>query len=110
MKKHEILSPQFRATLFDPPSDVASIVRHYTFSMEDLALIRQKRRDANRLGFAVHLAYLRYPGRVLGPAEMPPKDMLAFIAHQLQVNPSAFLDYGQREATRSYGGKWVMPV
>jgi hypothetical protein len=100
MKKHEILSPQSRATLFDPPSDVASIVRHYTFSMEDLALIRQKRRDANRLGFAIHLAYLRYPGRVLSPSEMLPKDMLAFIAHQLQVNPSAFLDYGQREATR----------
>ncbi|EIM30400.1 Tn3 family transposase [Microvirga lotononidis] len=100
MKKHEILSPQSRATLFDPPSDVASIVRHYTFSMEDLALIRQRRRDANRLGFAVHLAYLRYPGRVLSPSEMPPKDMLAFIAHQLQVNPSAFLVYGQREATR----------
>jgi Domain of unknown function (DUF4158) len=100
MKKHEILSPQSRAALFDPPLDVASIVRHYTFSTEDLALIRQKRRDANRLGFAVHLAYLRYPGRVLSPSEMPPKDMLAFIANQLLVNPSAFLDYGQREATR----------
>jgi TnpA family transposase len=90
MKKHEILSPQSRAALFDPPSDVASIVRHYTFSMEDLALIRQRRRDANRLGFAVHLTYLRYPGRVLRPSEMPPKDMLAFIANQLQVNSSAF--------------------
>jgi hypothetical protein len=59
MKKHEILSPQSRTVLFDPPSDVAAIVRHYTFSMEDLAQIRQRRRDANRLGFAVHLAYLR---------------------------------------------------
>ncbi len=64
MKKHEILSSQSRATLFGPPSDVTSIVRHYTFSMEDLALIRQRLRDANRLGFAAHLAYLRYPGRV----------------------------------------------
>ena len=65
MKKHEILSPQSRAALFDPPTDPAAIVRHYTFSPEDMALIRQRRRAANRLGFAVHLAYLRFPGRVL---------------------------------------------
>ena len=30
MKKHEILSPQSRAALFDPPTDPAEIVRHYT--------------------------------------------------------------------------------
>ena len=40
-----------------------------TFSIEDVALIRQRRRNANRLGFAVHLAYLRFPGGVLGPNE-----------------------------------------
>ena len=44
-----------------PPTDPAAIVRHYTLSPEDLALIRQRRRAANRLGFAVHLAYLRFP-------------------------------------------------
>jgi hypothetical protein len=40
-------------------------VRHYTFSIEDVTLIRQRRRNANRLGFAVHLAYLRFHGRVV---------------------------------------------
>lgn len=78
MKKHEILSPQSRAALFDPPTDPAEIVRHYTFSPEDLALIRRRRRDANRLGFAVLLAYLRFPGRVQGVAEVPPANMLRF--------------------------------
>ena len=57
---------------FDPPMEVRAIVRHYTFSIEDVALVRQRRRNANRLGFAVHLAYLRFPGRVLGPNETPP--------------------------------------
>ena len=75
MKKHEILSPQARAALFDPPTDPAAIVRHYTLSPDDLALIRRRRRDANRLGFAVHLAYLRFPGRVLGIDETPAGDM-----------------------------------
>ena len=32
MKKHEILSPHARATLFDPPTEPTAIVRHYTFS------------------------------------------------------------------------------
>jgi len=67
MTPRQLLSPQARAALFDPPTEVRAIVRHYTFSIEDLALIRQRRRNANRFGFAVHLAYLRFPGRVLGP-------------------------------------------
>jgi Domain of unknown function (DUF4158) len=50
MTPRHLLSPQSRAALFDPPTDPAAIVRHYTFSPDDLALIRQRRRDANRLG------------------------------------------------------------
>ena len=99
MKKHEILSPQSRAVLFDPPIDPAAIVRHYTFSPEDLALIRQRRRDANRLGFAVHLAYLRFPGRVLGIEEIPPADILSFIADQLSIKPESLNTYARREET-----------
>jgi TnpA family transposase len=100
MKKHEILSPQSRSALFDPPADPAAIVRHYTFSLEELALIRQRRRDANRLGFAVHLAYLKFPGRVLSSGEIAPHDMMAFIAGQLEIKSSAFDEYAQRTETR----------
>jgi hypothetical protein len=100
MKKHEILSPQSRAVLFDPPTDPAEIVRHYTFSPEDLALIRRRRRDANRLGFAVHLAYLRFPGRARSAAEVPPANMLGFIADQLGCELTALDNYARREETR----------
>src|SRR5271157_4847863 len=100
MKKHEILSPQSRAALFDPPTDPAAIVRHYTFSPEDLALIRQRRRAANRLGFAVNLAYLQFPGRVPGVDEAPPADMLAFIAAQVGCEAAEFAGYARREETR----------
>ena len=34
----------------------------YTFSAQDLAAILKRRREDNRLGFAVHPAVLRYPG------------------------------------------------
>ena len=100
MKKHEILSPQSRATLFNPPIDPAAIVRHYTLSPDDLTLIRQRRRDANRLGFSVHLAYLKFPGRVLGSEETPATDMVAFLAHQLGVESDAYREYAQRDETR----------
>jgi hypothetical protein len=86
MAPRHILSPQSRAALFDPPTDPAAIVRHYTFSADDLALIRQRRRAANRLGFAVHLAYLRFPGRVLGADEAPPVEMVAFVASQIECD------------------------
>jgi TnpA family transposase len=100
MKKHEILSPQSRTALFDPPTDAGAIVRHYTFSLDDMALIRQRRRAANRLGFAVNLAYLRLPGRVLGIEEIPPADMLAYIAKQITCEPASFDVYAQRGETR----------
>jgi TnpA family transposase len=100
MPPHEILSPQIRASLFDPPTDAADIVRHYTFSAEDMGLIQNRRRPHNRLGFGVHLAYLRYPGRVLAPNEMPPRAMLSYIADQLQLSAEFFSDYATREETR----------
>ena len=100
MTLRQLLSPQARAALFDPPTDIRSIARHYTFSIEDLTLIRQRRRNANRLGFAVHLAYLRFPGRVLSPKETPSAYLLAFIADQLRIDPNDFVDYAQRGETR----------
>ncbi|MDI4643183.1 Tn3 family transposase [Rhodoblastus acidophilus] len=100
MKKHEILSPQSRAALFDPPTEPMAIVRHYTYSVADLALIRRRRRDANRLGFAVHLAYLRFPGRALGAEESPPPNMLSFVASQIGSEPTSFAAYARRSETR----------
>jgi hypothetical protein len=100
MPVRQMLSPQTRAELFDPPPDPAAIVRHYTFSTEDLALIRRRRRAANRLGFAVHLAYLRFPGRAVGADENPPEGMIGFIAAQIGCDPFAFAAYARRDETR----------
>ena len=90
MKKHEILSPQSRAALFDPPTDPAAIVRRYTFSPEDSALIRQRRRAANRIGFAIQLAYFRHPGRIMRVDEAPPEDMLTSSPGRLTLIQETF--------------------
>ncbi len=100
MPRRQLLSPQARSSLFDPPRDSASIMRFHTLSPEDLALARRRRRPPNRLGFAVQLAYLRHPGRALEPEEVPPEAMLVFIAQQLGIEPAAFRDYARRDTTR----------
>jgi TnpA family transposase len=76
------------------------MVRHYTLSSEDRALIIAKRTAATQLGFAMMLLYLRYPGRVLAAGECPPAPTLAFVARQLGVSKGAFTIYGRRDETR----------
>ena len=69
MTPRQLLSPQAHVALFDPPTEVRAIVRHYTLSIEDLALIRQRRRNANRFGFAVHLYFYHLTVRLLASQE-----------------------------------------
>jgi len=59
------------------------MVRHYTLIPEDLDLINRRRGDPNRLGFALMLCYMRFPGRVLQQGEQPPTALCAFVAEQL---------------------------
>lgn len=103
MPTREILSPTQRlqfTTLPDPMSD-RDLARQYTLTAEDLVVIRQHRGDHNRLGFAVQLAYLRFPGRPLGPGEHVPPTILAYIAAQLDVTPAVMAHYARdRDATR----------
>ena len=80
MPPRTLLSSEQRTRLFAIPSDSVEMARHYLFGAEDLALIRTKRRSINRLGFAVQLCLLWYPGLGMGPAEQPPEGMIAFVA------------------------------
>jgi hypothetical protein len=51
-------------------------------------------------GFAVELCLLRHPGQGLGFGDHPPEAMIAFVARQLNVSPTAFSDYALRDQTR----------
>ena len=80
------LTPEQRYALTQIPADLSDreIARHYTFTQKDLDLIRQRRRLHNRLGFAVQLAVLRFPGRPLKDLAGIPARVLAAIADQVQ--------------------------
>jgi TnpA family transposase len=88
------------AALFDPLTDQRELVRHYTLSDADIAMIRRCRGDHNRLGYALMLCYLRYPGRPLRATERPPAALVSFVAEQTDVPPEAIDDYLASEQNR----------
>src|SRR4051794_8175540 len=75
------------------------LVQHWTLSDTDFAAIDQRRRDRNRIGFALQLCALRYPGRLLRPGELIPAEALRFIAEQLGADPDALTSYATRSDT-----------
>ena len=101
MRQQQLTEAQI-AVLFDPPTDQREMIRHYTLSAADLAAIRRCRGDHNRLGHALMLCYLRYPGRPLKAGERPPRSLLSFIAEQIDALPGAIGDYlaGERNRQR----------
>lgn len=101
MAKRKLLKVQDRQALFDIPTDEDSLIRHYSLSPADRLEIEVRRREHNRLGFAVQLSMMRYPGRALIANEMPPKAMLNYIAEQVGADPASFDLYARREQTRT---------
>jgi TnpA family transposase len=70
MPRRELLTAAQREALPAFPDEAENLLQHYVLSVRDLAAARQHRGDHNRLGFAVQLCYLRYPGRVLAPTKL----------------------------------------
>lgn len=100
MPRRSILSVTERESLLALPDTKDELIRYYTLSETDLSIIRQRRGPANRLGFAVQLCYMRYPGVMLAVDEEPFPPLLRLVATQLKVPPEAWGDYGQRAETR----------
>jgi len=100
MPRRSILSTVERDSLLSMPEARDELIRHYTFSENDLAIIRQHRGAANRLGFAVQLCYMRYPGVMLSADEVPCPPLLRLVATQLKMAGECWEEYGQRDQTR----------
>jgi TnpA family transposase len=90
---------QFDALLALPTGE-AGLIRHYTLSPDDLAVIARRRRPHNRLGFALQLCALRYPGRLIRTGEPVPMEVVRFLGEVLDIDPDAIGDYATRAPTR----------
>ena len=100
MPRRSILSAAERDSLLALPDTQDELIRHYTFSEPDLSLIRQRRGDANRLGVAVQLCLLRFPGQGLLPDAVVPVPLLQWIGRQLRLDATCWPQYAEREETR----------
>ena len=76
------------------------MVRHWLLSEQDMAHINERRRDQNRLGYAVQLCLLRYPGWPLRADEPAPSNLLDYIGQQLGAGTDEFAEYAKRDNTR----------
>jgi TnpA family transposase len=99
MARRSILSAAERDALIACPNDDDLIIQFYTFNESDLAIIQQHRGSENRLGFAVQLCYMRYPGVILGINDKPNSNVIQFITNQLNIEPSDWERYGIRKNT-----------
>jgi TnpA family transposase len=87
-------------TLLLVPDSYEELARQYTFSDTDISIIKQHRGVANRLGFAVQLCYMRYPGVILPAEHDPDKQLIRFVAEQVNLEPVEWGKYAQRAETR----------
>jgi TnpA family transposase len=99
MARRSILTAIERDSLTAAPNDDDSIIQFYTLNDSDIATILQRRGPENRLGFAVQLSYMRYPGIMLGVNDNPNLLIVEFIARQLNIPSSAWERYGTRKNT-----------
>lgn len=99
MTRRQLLTDEERQALLGIPLDPDGMARRFTLSRADLDLVAERRRDANRIGFAVQLALLRYPGVALSQLEQPVEPLVQWLAKQLEIPTAPFSGYAQRPQT-----------
>ena len=100
MPRRSILSATERDNLLALPESPDDLIQHYSFTESDLSSIRQRRGNPNRLGFAVQLCLLRYPGYALTVEMAVPDPIIQWISRQIQIDAAAWSQYGVRDQTR----------
>src|SRR5690625_1238709 len=98
----ELLTADQRTEFVRIPLDMTEreLEIYYTFSQYDLEIINRHRRDHNRLGFAVQLCVLRYPGWSLSYVEPIPDLVIQYIAKHINADPDSFSLYAKRDPTK----------
>ena len=79
MPRRSILSVLERASLYAVPDDLSELITRFAFTEQDLTIIGSHRGVENRLGFAVQLAYMRFPGVMLGVDQEPSSIVVRFV-------------------------------
>jgi TnpA family transposase len=96
----ELLSSAQRTQVLALPTSLREFEDLYTLTPADRQFVATRRTNANRLGVAVQLCFLRHPGRVWAPDELLPMAMIRFIARQVSADIESLTEYASRDETR----------
>ena len=98
----ELLTPEERLQYLQIPPNLSEweLSVYFTLTQHDIDIIQRRRRDYNRLGFAVQICVLRYLGRTIFDVKEVPAQALSYIAKQVDVDVNVFASYGERDATK----------
>ena len=100
MPRRSILSAIERTSIYAVPDDMSDLITRFAFTEQDVTIIKSHRGAENRLGFAVQLAYIRFPGVMLGVDEEPAPVVVRFVSDLLSIGARAWDQYGARGQTR----------
>lgn len=100
MPRRIILTEKQRKNLLSLPTDTSSMLGHYILSHEDLAFIKSRHGLNNRLGFAIQLCALRYPGRYLSSNDTLPHEFLSFVGAQIGLTEEEIFGFTYKPVTR----------
>lgn len=103
LKTRALLTDAQRTFFYEIPRqmDERELIRCYTLSDEELQIVNQQRGDYKRLGFAIQISYLRFPGRPLSAKENIPQYLVKFLAKQIGVASREVQNYARtRDTTR----------
>jgi TnpA family transposase len=100
MPWRDLLSPTQRVQVVALPTSLREYEGLYTLTPADMDFVAAHRTHTNRLGVAVQLCFLRYPGRAWTPKEIAPAAMRRFIALQIGAEAVDLLGYAERDQTR----------
>ncbi|MFN7365308.1 MAG: Tn3 family transposase [Alphaproteobacteria bacterium] len=100
MPRRIILTEKQRDNLLSLSTDNYFMLRYYVLSDEDLAIIKPRYGINNRLGFAIQLCALRYPGRYLSSNDILPHDFLSFVGAQIGLTEKEISDFTYKAVTR----------
>ncbi len=101
MPRRSVLTDAEKQSLFKIPNDISEMSKYYLLSEADLSIISQKRGNHNKLGFAILLCCMRYPGISFNTDTQILEETIKFISEQLKIlEHNSWRNYFNREQTR----------
>jgi hypothetical protein len=78
---------------------VDELIDHWSLQADELEMSTSARTPSNQLGFALLLKWFQSEGQFPRRKQDVPADIVAYLAHQLKVEPGVFRDYAWQSRT-----------